>query len=294
MTRVNFKKSVSRRTVLTGGIACAVASIAPLRLAGEMTRSDSFSIDSFVRHTGREQSDLFVFPDELAMTTTVALVWQEIRICRLEESQVRIHIGTKQWEFDVTDKVSKLKTGQVNGPSVYVGEILSPLAAQKAIFKAVVISIPNRAIADSKPVSIWAERISSGLRHRTGTPFLSTLIAGDEQLAKWYHSSSPAQDRKLLSQPLAAAIATRAKGAVANPAAHGVRLASVLLPDVLYYDVSLPPGYTFAAQNGRHPLESSNELVNAFLQGGLASQKPTPKFHVQKSFPYFRLPSISA
>jgi hypothetical protein len=60
----------------------------------------------------------------------------------------------------------------------------------------------------------------------------------------------------------------RAAGSQVNPESHGRRLASLLLPDVLRYDPHLPVGFTFAARNGRHPLESADEMVYATLNGG--------------------------
>ena len=63
------------------------------------------------------------------------------------------------------------------------------------------------------------------------------------------------------------AIADNARAAEApDPELHGRRLACILLPDVLRYDPKLPAGFTFAAQNGRHPEEASDIVVNAFFR----------------------------
>ena len=52
--------------------------------------------------------------------------------------------------------------------------------------------------------------------------------------------------------------------------AHGKRLASRLLPDVLHYNPKLPAGFTFAAQNGRHPGDASARIVDTICNGSPA------------------------
>jgi hypothetical protein len=179
--------------------------------------------------------------------------------------------------------------GQDGDIAVYIGEILSPARVlQGGIVKAVVMSAPDRALVENGSTAIWAERFESGLRERIGTPFLSSLVAGSDEVAHLYHSCSPAEDRRVLLQPLARQIAARARTRVADPEGHGRRLASALLPDVLHYDPNLPSGYTFASRNGRHPSESSTELVNTILEGAASSKASEGAHHVKKHFPYFR------
>jgi hypothetical protein len=97
-------------------------------------------------------------------------------------------------------------------------------------------------------------------------------------------------------QPLARAIAmrARARGQIADPEAHGRRLAATFLPDVLYYDSKLPFGYTFASRNGRHPSESTVELVNTIVEGGPFSHMPMATYRLERQFPYFRRAVTSA
>lgn len=130
-----------------------------------------------------------------------------------------------------------------------------------------------------------------GLRQRIGRPFLSDLVAENEGLAAIYHSLTPAEDRDMLMKPLATAIADRlrANGMAVNTTSHGRRLASALLPDVLRYDLHRPTGFTFAAQNGRHPAESAGEMVSAFLNGGAPSATSVrSERQTVETFPYFR------
>jgi hypothetical protein len=204
-------------------------------------------------------------------------------------SKLRIHAGSKSWDFMVGSRTATSEIVQDGDIAVYIGEIISPTkVTQRRIVKAVVMCAPNRVLVDNCSTGIWAERFEFGLRERIGTPFLSSLAAGSDQLACIYHSCSPAEDRRLLMQPLAREIAARARTRVANPEGHGRRLASALLPDVLHYDPNLPSGYTFASRNGRHPSESSTELVNTILEGAPSSKASEGAHHLKKHFPYFR------
>jgi hypothetical protein len=94
-------------------------------------------------------------------------------------------------------------------------------------------------------------------------------------------------------QQVAASIAAnaRAKGNVGDPEAHGRRLADLLLPDVLRYDPNRPLGFTFADQNGRHPQDASELVVNSILTGDLLSARAGPNVTLQEEFPYFLQPS---
>jgi hypothetical protein len=174
---------------------------------------------------------------------------------------------------------------------VFTGNVISPLGVHDGLVTAVVMELPTRAIGQDGSAGIWAEHDEMGSRRRIGTPFLPDLIAENEDIAAIYHSSTPAQDRDMLIKPVAAAIADRlrAKGAAADASSHGRRVASALLPDVLRYDSARPVGFTFAAQNGRHPLESTDEMVSAFVNGEATSAiSVRPARHTGETFPYFR------
>jgi hypothetical protein len=99
---------------------------------------------------------------------------------------------------------------------------------------------------------IWAERLGpGGARQRVGSGFLDTLLASRVGLAELYHSLSPEQDVNALTPIVTAA--------------YRRRLATALLPDVLYYDSTAPAGFTFAARNGRHPRDEHSSVVAAIL-----------------------------
>jgi hypothetical protein len=152
---------------------------------------------------------------------------------------VRIHAGPRSWDINVS-----------------AGNVAA-------------IEVPHSTFAASVTRGIWAERSVQGQRQRIGSPFLAGVLATDQKLASLYDSISPVEDRAALTTRVATAISLKAKaaGSVCDPDAHGRRLASLLLPDVLRYDPELPVGFTFAAQNGRHPREASAIVAGAIICG---------------------------
>jgi hypothetical protein len=136
---------------------------------------------------------------------------------------------------------------------------------------------------------IWAERRTDfGARQRIGSPFLAEIVAGSPSIAALYHSTSPAEDTVVLEMGVAKEIAEKARagGRIHRPDAYGRRMASILLPDVLHYDPKLPVGFTFAGQNGRHPEEASDVVVNAILHG-YSDSTPRTRYRLNATFPYF-------
>ena len=294
MTRELFSQEVTRRTFLSSGLACAAAWIIPPWLLAEAVPSAGSVAPSSHQAAVKAESNLYVFPGPQPETTAIAVTWwaskSEGGRDRISESQVRIHAGSKTWNFRVESQAAVSNVGFDDVTAVYVGEILIPEKVQDRVAKAVVMSAPNRATTHNGSTGFWAELLESGSRVRVGTPFLSSLVADCDQLAHLYHACSPAEDRRLLMRPLARAIAmrARARGQVADPEAHGRRLAATLLPDVLYYDPKLPSGYTFASRNGRHPAESLVELVNTVVEGRPFSNVSGTTCRLERQFPYFQ------
>jgi hypothetical protein len=216
----------------------------------------------------------------------MALTWPEDTG---QDCSVRLHAGTRTWEFSASAHgVSQSR--QHGDFSVFIGDVVAPGKAHGRVMKAVVMEVDARGIDPHRSSVIWAERLVGGSRQRVGTPFLSDLMSDHEDLAHLYHASSPDQDTTVLLQPLSAAIAGRLRvaGSAANPDSHARRLAYALLPDVLHYDPRRPAGFTFAAQNGRHPSESSDEVVHTMLNGGKPSDSMPANPHPSApAFPYF-------
>jgi hypothetical protein len=284
MTRTILQESITRRSMLRGGIACALASVVPYKLFSRTTCQKACQPTSSWRSAIPLQTELYVFRGSSQDRTAIAVTWPEdIR----HDCTIRIHAGTRIWEFSVSaHRVSQShRHGDI---SVFIGNVVATTKADSKPMKAVVMEVDTGGLDGSS--MIWAERMVRGSRQRIGTPFLSAIARDHEDLRHLYHASSPDRDVTVLLQPLSAAIAVRVRlaGLAANPDAHARRLASTLLPDVLHYDPRRPAGFTFAARNGRHPSEPSEAVVHAILNGGKPSEPgPARPYSFVQTFPYF-------
>jgi hypothetical protein len=278
--------SITRRGLLRGGVACALASAVPTDLLGEAIFRDASQTSSSEHSPSPFQPELYAFRGTGQESIVIAVTWAEESTCNC---MVRIHAGTKTWQFKVPAHGS-FQSLHTSESSLFIGKVVAPARAYGGIMTAVVMEVDACPIGQHGPSEIWAERMVGGLRQRIGAPFLSNILKDHTKLASLYHSSSPETDRTLLLQPLSIEIARRLRtaGSVVNPDSHAFRLANALLPDVLHYDPRLPAGFTFAAQNGRHPSESSDEVVHTVLNGGKPSGPAgAGSQSFVKSFPYF-------
>jgi hypothetical protein len=299
MAKAMPETNITRRAALSGGMACALALVVPRRWFGSLFSPGTSPVMTGGRVSASMTPNIYAFRGAGPNTTVIAVTLPD-RVSNAERDlgrqfKVRIHAGPKMWEFDVSTQA--LPTLQrIDDVSVFAGNVVSPLGVDKGLVKALVMELSDRAIGRDGSAGIWAEHDRMGSRRRIGTPFLSKLVAENEGLAAIYHSSTPAEDRDLLMKPLATAIADRLRGkdTAADVVSRGRRLASALLPDILRYDSDLPTGFTFAAQNGRHPSESTDEMVTAFLNGSAPSKISVRLTrHTIESFPYFRLPATT-
>ena len=292
MIKTVSEGSITRRGLLRGGVACALASALPSNLLGETIHQDASQTSSSWHSTSPSQPELYAFRGAGQGLTAIAVTWAEEPT---SDCMVRIHAGAKTWRFKVPAHggPQSLHNGDY---SLFTGNVVAPAKAYGGILTAVVVEVDARAIGQHGPSEIWAERMVGGLRQRIGAPFLSNIMRDHAELASLYHTSSPDKDRTLLLQPLSVEIARRLRiaASVVNPDSHARRLASALLPDVLHYDSRLPAGFTFAAQNGRHPSESPDDVVSAILNGGKPSNSaPASPQPSVKSFPYFEQPTTA-
>lgn len=292
MTASIFESTLTRRRALSGGLACVLAAFVPRRVFGALASESSPAAMTGGVLRGLINPNLYAFAGTAGDTTAIAVTWQELvgraKMDCHSSSRLRIHAGLKTWEFDLRNQAFG-KAQRSDGMRVFFGGVLPFSGRGDGSIRAVVIELPNLALRQNGAAGIWAEYNEEGQRQRIGTPILANLVAADQSLATIYHSSSPAEDRDLLARPLAEAIAAR-RAANGFSAGSVSRLASALLPDVLHYDSGRPAGFTFAAQNGRHPSERTDEVVNGLLIGraSSASSLPSAYLHVD-SFPYFRL-----
>jgi hypothetical protein len=284
-------KLITRRSALRGGAACALASVVPFKVFGETILKGASHTSSSRGSTAASQADLYAFRSAHEGLTAIALTWPEETG---QDCTIRIHAGTKTWEFGVSsDGISGPE--QHGGFSVFIGNVAAPVKADLRVRKAVVMEVDARGIGQHGSSAIWAERMVRGSRQRIGTPFLTDILRDHEELAALYNRSSPDQDAAILAEPLSAAIAGRLRvaGSVASPESHARRLAYALLPDVLHYDPRRPAGFTFAAQNGRHPSELSDEVVHTILNGGISPRFLLAPRTSVPIFPYFKqLPTV--
>jgi hypothetical protein len=287
-------KTVTRRTVLGGALASAAASMVPSRILAEIAGSIALEGNDDARALSPNGANLYAFPGVQPGTTVIATTWP-VRLNRFDwsaqdKSRVTIYAGSKKWNVTLPGGGMDAGLLEEHGCRVFTGNVATQPGTDRSIVKAVVIEIPEGVLSSSSPTEIWAERVMlTGLRRRIGSPFVAALVAEDAGLANSYHTLSPSDDRAMLTEDIAHAIAAKARktGMASDPDAHGRRLASRLLPDVLRYDPQMPSGFTFAAQNGRHPEELSDLVVDTILSGSPISQKAKADVRLLERFPFF-------
>ena len=155
---------------------------------------------------------------------------------------------------------------------------------------AVVLETSPDLVRAGESLSVWAQILAGdGSRVRVGNPFVAAILARDPLLSTIYHAASPEEDPVLLAGPFAdhGTIMAATRGSIADPDAHGKRLAVLLLPDVISYRPDLPVGFTFANQNGPHPADDTAAVVETVLTGAVARGKPATPFRLAETFPYF-------
>jgi hypothetical protein len=290
---------MTRRTLLGCSAAVgALASFFPSKTFAEISGSAASAEKS---DGGRlsASANLYAFPGLQPGTTVIGASWPDCSNRSdsdfQSESQVTIHTGAQEWQVTLPGGTDS-GLFETNGVRVFAGSVAANSRKAAAVFKAVVIEIPETTLS-STPTDIWAERVTkTGLRQRVGSPFVAALLAEDPSLAHLYHRISPSEDRKMLTGYVVNAIEAEARksGATSNSYPRARRLASLLLPDVLHYNPQMPAGFTFAAQNGRHPEEISDLVVDTVLSGCAASHPARADFRLQELFPFFPPIQVSA
>lgn len=282
-------ETLTRRVVLTGGLGCALTLLIPqhvLRAENRDGQSDT------IQQADSHDAELFVFRGAGENRTVLAATWSALHD---KGSTIHVHAGEKSWTLQMPNGNSIFT--QERGCQLFAGDILNRLPAHPARLKAVVIEAPTDRIFASGSTPVWAERISpQGHRLRIGSPFMSKLIAGNGPAAQLYHASSPTQDGEELTRLVAEAISLNANahGYAGNARLYGQRVASAITPDALRFDPTLPVGFTFAAQNGRHPDDAAQSVVHTVLRGSVTPQGAQSRVPLMREFPYFRQPLTQA
>ena len=280
--------ALTRRVVLTGGLGCALTLLIPQRVLGAAENRPARA--GMEPRVDSREIELYVFRASQEDRTVIAATWTALHD---HGSTLRVHAGEHTWTVQVTDGPSSRQFATECGCRVFVGNVLNRTVGQDAHLKAVVIEAPTDMISRGGSVPVWAERISQrGHRLRVGSPFMAKLVASNLPAAKLYHASSPAQDGEEFARLVARAISVNAhtNGYAGNAQLYGRRVAFAITPDALRFNPHLPVGFTFAAQNGRHPDDSAQSVVETVLNGTLKPPVSQSRFPLKGEFPYFLQP----
>jgi hypothetical protein len=286
-------RTLTRRVVLTGSLGCALTLLIPQRMQGD-TGENRPAHDNSGLYVDSGVADLYVFRASDTKIAVIAATWTALYD---DGSTLRVHAGGETWTVKVPGGSSSPTFATERGCQIFVGDILNRAVGNDARLKAVVIEAPIDAISKGGSISVWAERISQqGRRLRMGSPFMSKLIARNVSAAKLYHASSPEADGEEITRLVAAAVSVdaRASGYAGNAELYGRRVASAITPDAMRFDPNLPVGFTFAAQNGRHPDDAAQSVVDTVLNGTLKPQVSQSRFPLKGEFPYFLQPFTRA
>ena len=130
MTKGLLQRQMTRRTIVSGGLSCAMAWIIPSRLVSDFDLFEPALRCSWNRKEVTRNGNLYAFPGARPESTVIAVTWQELRSRvtndRTKKSKLRIHAGPKSWDFMVGSRTATSEIVQDGDIAVYIGEILSP------------------------------------------------------------------------------------------------------------------------------------------------------------------------
>jgi len=156
----------------------------------------------------------------------------------------------------------------------------------------IVLELPTATLGTGN-IGVW---LTTSLRdhgataqiNREATPLMPHLFIVDEQLRDAYNSGHPHNDVALLHQPISAWISriVTFAGTAGDAEAYGRRVADMVLPDMLTYQLGSPANYGFAGRNGRRLGDDvMSILLSLATNQPLAAQAP-PSGHIRGEFPY--------
>jgi hypothetical protein len=263
---------LSRRRLLEGCVGVAAASFVP---RVEATASAS-----------QPEGELFAFaaPDQDNLVFALAMAPQPFGQAECECLTVRLHAGPYSWT--VQPFALRDNDDSSGGVRLFSGRA-QRIGDGKPADHLVAIAVPAKHVP-SGGFDVWAEIISvGGARARIGNPLITSLLAGDEELARLHAGLHPAMDRRMLAAPIARRIATRPADLHAE--ARAWRLAGLMLPDTLRFDPARPAGFTFAAMNGRRPEDAVAPIVRTLLAGAPRAGEIGGRYRSSVQFPYFAI-----
>ena len=207
---------------------------------------------------------------------------------------VRIHAGRTSWTVIEPTPAEGLSPDR-SGTRIFAGTVQWSSGDARVARHVVVIETRADFVQAEEILTVWAEAFDdAGSLTRIGNPFVAAILDRDPALAARHHATAPSQDRDRLGAVVAERISDMAPDDVAYPQAYGVRLARLILPDVITYRRDRPVGLTFASQNGRHPQDDADAVVATFLTGAASPRPASGPVRLTDAFPYFPRPSAGA
>jgi hypothetical protein len=150
----------------------------------------------------------------------------------------------------------------------------------------IVLEVPNAALGPS-PIRLWARTMTLVDGKMTqvdqaGRPGINNTFNRPESDRLAFDESSPTDQRERFGDKFVAFLQS-----LGYPDAEAQELAVGLLPDVLEYDLSQPPGYP----NGRRLTDDTADLLAALLtRGRVTSDLVGPHTDLLDEFPYLGPP----
>lgn len=231
----------------------------------------------------RTHADLFAFSPGRPDRLVIALV-TEMPALDAAPERVLLHAGNQQWDIDGAEDSGRYESGD----RLFSGAIIGWEAGRDRVYKATLIETQTPPRPPQGSLGIWAERFGASGRQRIGNPIVAELLTVDRTLHARHSQTTPHDDRAWLAVPLAERVANiAARAGVRAPRAYARRVAERFLPDVIAFRPGSAIGYTFAAQNGRHPAEDVNRLTATILTGSPAALPRSTHFAISNIFPYF-------
>ncbi len=160
----------------------------------------------------------------------------------------------------------------------------------------IVLEIPTAAFG-AETIHLWATVSLSGHApqiqvSRMAKPLMTHIFCQDETQRENYNRSHPKDDVVAYSASIATFVAkvTTLAQTTAAPTGYGRRVAQLLLPNVLTYQLGTPASYGFAGLNGR---SLSDDVYDVTLT--IAANKPltdsvNANHRYRAEFPYLGLP----
>jgi hypothetical protein len=138
----------------------------------------------------------------------------------------------------------------------------------------IVLEVPDEylgsMLAHNRSIGIWGvSRLATdagGWRqiNRSGRPMIQPIFNPDgNDTASVFNTTQPSDDRRLYAERFADLVAgvVAAYGTAEDPQAYGIGVVSMMLPDVLRYEVGTVASYGFAGWNGRTLGDNAPEIM---------------------------------